>query len=707
MCTVNNPLTHVGEKNGPELNTKMIRNVCLMGHAGSGKTSLAEAMLYCSKSTDRLGSIADKNTVSDFDPEEIKREYSISLTVEPLIWKDAKINIIDVPGFLDFAGEVKEGVRVADAALITVDGRAGLEVGAELAWDYAQKAKLPTAFFINKSDDPEARFGKVYGELREKFGAALCPLNVPVAEEKDSLVFVNLIDMQAYKFDAKGIRYDIDMTPEYEEVASKYKDSLNEAIAQTSEDLLDKFFSEEVITRDEAIEALHTGIITGSIVPVYCGSATRLWGVYSLLDAISESFPRHTAKENEKIVSADGVADMKIEPEGETAVYVFKTMADQFGKISMFKVMNGTLKKDSTLINSRTGGEEKMAHISTIRGKKQTEVDSLCCGDIGVISKLDDTGTCDTLSSSGKITYTSIEFPTPYYCRAIQAVKKGDDDKISGGMAKMLDEDKTIRFENNSETNQLCIYGLGDIHLDIVVNKLKSRYGVNVTLNEPKIAYRETIKKLVDCEGKHKKQSGGSGQYGHVKMRFSHGDDEGLTFIQTVVGGNVPKGYYPAVEKGLLEAMKKGVLAGYPVVHLKADLYDGSYHPVDSNEISFKLAAKLAYKNGLPNANPVLLEPVGKLVVSVPESMIGDVMGDLNKRRGRIAEIGVDPQKTGYQTLKADVPKAEMVNYVINLRAMTQGRGSFEYEVTGYDEVPANISQKIIDDSKKEVESED
>lgn len=683
-----------------DITTKTLRNVALLGHGGSGKTSIAEAALYLGKATDRLGKTTDGNTVCDFDPEEIKRGFSLSLSVAPIMWNDVKINLIDTPGFLDFQGEVMSGVRVADAAIIAIDGKAGLEVGAELGWDHATDAGIPKAFFVNKCDDPEANYDRVFAQLHDAFGTAVCPVLVPV-KKNGSTTFLNLIEMKAYTFDAKGKRSEAPLDEEMESIAESYKETLNEALAQTSEELLDKYFEEGEISQEDAVEALHQGIIDGSIVPVFSGSATNLWGVTFLLDVIEDSFPRPTARKVENVF-ADGWMEKPIEVDGECSLFVFKTIADQFGKMSFFKVMSGTLKSDMTLKNVTSGSTERMAHIYTIRGKKQTEVESLCCGDIGMISKLVNTNTNDTLTVSSDFEYKKIAFPHSYMTRAIQPAAKGDEDKISSGITKLLEEDPTLLYENNAETKQMTISGSGDMHLDVVVSKLKNRYGVSVMLTEPKIAYRETIKGKADVEGKHKKQSGGSGQYGHVKIRFSHGEEEGLTFTQSVVGGTVPKNFYPAVEKGLLEAMEKGVLAGYPVVNLAADLYDGSYHPVDSNEISFKLAARLAYKKGLPEAKPILLEPIGSLKTTVPDSLVGDVIGDLNKRRGRVLGMNPYEKKSGYTVVEADVPKSEMTDYTISLRAMTQGRGKYDFVIDRYEEVPGAVAQKIIAEASVE-----
>ena len=679
-----------------DITTKNIRNVVLLGHGGSGKTSIAEAALYLGKATDRLGKTTDGNTVCDYDPEEIKRGFSLGLTMASFQWKDMKINLIDTPGFLDFQGEVLSAVRVADAAVIAVDGKAGLEVGAELGWDHATEAKIPRSFFINKCDDAEANFDRVFSQLRDQFGPAVCPVLVPV-KKGNTTIFLNLIKMKAYHFDAKGARTEAPFDDDVAAIAETYKEALNEALAQTSEELLEKYFEGEEITIEEALEALHQGIIEGYIVPVFSGSAVNLWGITFLLDIINESFPRPTARKVEHTESGDEKA---IETDGECAIFVFKTIADQFGKMTFFKVMNGELKADTTLKNITSGSSERMAHIYTVRGKKQTEVTSLCCGDIGMISKLANTNTNDTLTLSSEFEYKKIEFPHSYMTKAIQPAAKGDEDKISGGITKLLEEDPTLVYENNAETKQMTISGGGDMHLDVVVSRLKSRYGTSVVLTEPKIPYRESIKGTSDVEGKHKKQSGGSGQYGHVKIRFSRGENDGLTFTQSVVGGTVPKNFYPAVEKGLLEAMEKGVLAGYPVVNLAADLYDGSYHAVDSNEISFKLAARLAYKDGLPKAKPILLEPVGTLKVAIPDSLVGDTIGDLNKRRGRVLGMNPYEKKSGYTVIEADVPKAEMVDYTIALRAMSQGRGKYDFIVDRYEEVPAAVAQKVIADAK-------
>ncbi len=679
---------------------KQIRNIVLLGHGGCGKTSLAEAMIYITGGSDRLGRVEDGNTVSDYDAEETKRGFSLSASLMNTMWKDSKINIIDAPGYLDFVGEAHQALRVADAAVIVVDGKAGIEIGTELAWNYATDAGLPKAFFINKFDDNDARFARVLDDLHTTFGKNICPLTIPMVKNGEVTGCIDLIDQSAHVFDNNG-RHSVELIPaESEEAVAKFRDMLMEAIASTNEDLMEKYFGGEEITHMEAINAVHEGIIHGDIVPVFCGAATKLWGVCTLLDKISESFPRHSAKKVELL--SDG-SELEITAEGEPSLFVFKTVADPFvGKMSYFKVMSGSVKRDLLMKNNTTGDSEKLAHIYIMNGKKQTEVDELACGDIGMVAKLTGTNTNDTLTWNKSFSYAPITYPTPYYTRAMAPASAKDEGKISQAIAKMLEEDLTLKYENNPETKQMLVSGLGDMHLAVLSAKLKNRFGVNVNFDVPKMAYREKITKRVDVEGKHKKQNGGSGQYGHVKIRFAPADCEGLEFNVSVVGGTVPKNFYPAVEKGLQDAMARGV-AGFPLVGLSADLYDGSYHDVDSDEISFKTAASIAYKKCLEQAAPVILEPVGDMDITVPDSLVGDVMGDLNKRRGAV--MGMDPAaRKGYTVVHALAPKAELVEYPIALRAMTQGRGSFEFNVTGYDTVPGNIAAKIVENYKKENE---
>ena len=684
--------------------TKSIRNVVLLGHSGGGKTSLAESMLYISRITDRLGNIQDGNTICDYDPEEIKRGYSVSAAMAPMLWNGTKINILDTPGFFDFEGEARQCVRAADAAIIVVDGQAGIEVGTEIGWNLATKAGIPKAFFINRFDDGEARFYKVFGAIREKYGLTVCPIQIPIIDGDTVIGFANLVEMCVYTFEKATGEYIRSSIPEkFADVCAEYHNMLLEAIAQTSDELMDKFFNEEPISREEALEAIHQGIITGDIIPVFCGSALKNWGIKTFLDTIAESFPRPIARKVEQIVDGDGTKDVAIDMDSkDTSIFVFKTVADPFlGKMSFFKVMNGEVKKDMVLRNTSTGSQEKLNKLFILRGKKQIDVDGLSCGDIGVTAKLSATNTNDTLTTLAEdIKYLPIKYPKPYMTMAIAPKAKGDEERISGGITRLLEEDLTIKYENNSETKQLTVSGLGDIHLDVIVSKLKSRFGANVDLTKTRLAYRETIKKTVEVEGKHKKQSGGSGQYGHVKIKFSPGEDAGLTFTESVFGGSVPKNFFPAVEQGLKDCMQKGVLAGYPMVNLAANLYDGSYHDVDSNEISFKLAAGIAYREGIPKAGPVILEPVGELKVYIPENYVGDVMGDLNKRRGRV--MGIEPADDGSETqvVLAEVPFGEMTDYVIALRASTQGRGRFDFNFVRYEEVPASLTDKIIAEAK-------
>ena len=671
--------------------SSQLRNICLVGHSGDGKTSFAEAMLYLAKVTDRLGKPSDGNTVCDFDPEEIKRQYSISTSLASLEWKGKKINILDTPGMFGFAGESKAAATVAASTVIVVDAKSGCKVGTELAWEFS--AGKPKAFFVNKIDDENSNFEKTFAGLREQFGNTVCPLLIPFNEGTGEVGLYNLITDEVFTCEkGTGKRIETTLPSQYQSKIDEYKVALTESLALTSEELMEKFLMEEPFTEEEKHEALNSGLLSGDIAPVFCGSALQLSGIRFFLDTAAAAFvspleAMKTAEEN-----------------GETRLFVFKSLSDTFGKKIFFKVMNGKLTKDMVLNNITNGTQEKFSKICTCVGKKEIEVPELITGDIGYAVKLANTNVNDTLvaGASGE-EFKKLEFPAPYYTMAIRPKSKNDEDKLSAGITKLLEEDPTLRFENNSETKQLTVSGMGDIHLDVVCAKLKARYGVSAELFEPKIAYREAIKKSVQVEGKHKKQSGGSGQYGHVKITFGPGEDEGLTFTQSVVGGNVPKNYYPAVEKGLQEAMLKGVLAGFPMANLKADLYDGSYHPVDSNEISFKLAAKLAYKEGLPKANPVILEPVGYLKCTIPTSYSGDIMGDVSKRRGRIMGMSESTRK-GYTVIEAEIPAAEMTVYAVQLRAMTQGRGTYTFEFVRYEEVPSEIAQKVIAEAKQNEE---
>ncbi len=681
-----------------------IRNICLVGHNGHGKTSVAEAMLYISKTTNRLGKIGEGNTVLDYDAEEKKRGFSISLSVAPINWKGVKINIIDTPGYLDFAAEAIEGKRVADSVLIVTDGRLGVEVGTELAWDRAVDSRKPRAFFLNRFDDPEARFAKAFKQLRDKFGVSVCPIMIPMVDGDAVIGFLDLIDMKEYVFDKEGSHVEAEIPEAFKPVAEEYRNMLYESIAQTSEELMEKFFGGEEITRDEAVKAIQVGFVNGDIAPVICGSAAKTWGIEILLDHIADYFPSPVSSRMEYVIDKSGeLKTLETSADSPTSIFVFKTIADPFvGKMSFFRVMNGSLKKDTTLYNVENGTAEKFSHIYNACGKDLKEVELMPYGDIGVTTKLANVSTNSTYSvDQNDLPFRKISVDVPYMRVAVSPLAKGEEDKLSQGISRLLEEDMTLRFVNEPETKQLVLSGMGDIHIDVTLAKLKARYGVGVALKAPKIAYREAIRKSVDAEGKHKKQSGGHGQYGHVKIRFSPSDEAGLHFTESCVGGSVPKNFHPAVVKGLEEAMQKGVLAGFPMVGLNADLYDGSYHDVDSSEMSFKLAASLAYKDGMKKANPVILEPYGELKVNVPDSLVGDVIGTVNKRRGRI--LGMTPMaKKGYQTVEAEVPMSEMSDYSTALRALSQGRGNYTFEFIRYEEAPAPVAEKIIADASAE-----
>lgn len=689
-----------------KISSQNIRNVCLLGHSASGKTSITEAMLYLTKGSDRLGTITDGNTVCDYDAEEIKRGFSLSASLAPVSYKGTKINVIDAPGYLDFSSEVAQGLRVTGAALIVVSAKAGVEVGTEIAWDNVTERHVPRAFFVNKCDDPEARFGHVFDQMHELFGSSICPIVIPVLEGSKIIGLLDLVDMKAFGFGKGNDGKEIAIPAENNDRIAKYHDMLMEAIAGTSEELMEKYFGGEEITRDEAVKAIHEGVRTASIAPVFCGSATNLCGITNLMDFIIDTFPSPLYHKAEIVVDDDGSeSEAETSETGPASIFVWKTVADPFvGKMSFFKVMSGELTSGSDMKNLTTGQTEKFSHIYTLCGKKQTEVDALCLGDMGMTAKLANTNTNDTLTAGSQSkSYKKIVYPESFYQRAIVSTGKGEEDKIAQGIARLMEEDPSIKYENNAETKQMLVSGQGDIHLDVLASRLKTRFGVNVSFDQPQVAYRETIRGRSDVQGKHKKQSGGHGQYGDVHIRFSPGEEEGLTFVVSVVGGAVPKNFNPAVEKGLLESMQKGVLAGYPMVNLKADLYDGSYHPVDSSEMAFKIAASLAYKEGIAKANPVLLEPVASVKVYAPSDMIGDIMSTFTKRRGRV--LGMTPtEKKGETLLEAEAPIGEMSDFAIQFRAITQGRGKYTMKFERYEEVPALNANKIIEEAKKNAE---
>lgn len=678
-----------------------IRNIALTGHSDSGKTSLAEALLFKAGASDRLGKTSEGNTVCDFDPEEIKRKVSVCTAVAPFAWGSTKINLIDTPGLFDFAGEAAQGVRAAESLLIAVSGKSGVDVGTEKAYKMAKDLSKATLFFVSKLDVEHSDFYKVLEELKSTFGPSVCPIVVPYVEDQQVKCYINLIDMKAYTYDDKGEAHEVDM-PDFGHRLDGLTAAVSEAVAETDESLFEKYFSGEQFTRDEIIRGVHTGVTNGSISPVLCGCSTNLQGIDMLLDCIVDLLPSPWEKGAEVAVDAEGEpVEVPCTDEAPLAAYVFKTIADPFvGKLSYVKVISGKLAADSAPINSRTGQPERLGKIIYIRGKKQEDTAYITAGDIGAVTKLAATETGDALCDPKKVlSFDPIHFPHPCLTMAIKAEAKGDEAKIASALQRLMEEDPTLAYENNAETHQQLISGLGEQHLDVLVSKLKNKFGVSVSLEVPRVAYRETIRKKVKVQGKHKKQSGGHGQFGDVWVEFEPTVGDDLVFEEKVFGGAVPKSFFPAVEKGLQDCVKHGVLAGYPVVGLKATLVDGSYHPVDSSEMSFKMAASLAYKAGMPQASPILLEPIGNLKVYVPDSNTGDIIGDLNKRRGRV--LGMNPANDGLQEIEADVPMSEMSDFATAIRSMTQGRGYFTLEFARYEQLPSNLEAKVIEEAKK------
>ncbi|MDD6916711.1 MAG: elongation factor G [Eubacteriales bacterium] len=682
--------------------TSNIKNFCLLGHGNAGKTSLAEAMLYTSGNTDRLGRTADGNTVMDFDPEEIKRKFSISTALASCEWNGVKFNILDTPGYFDFVGEVQEAVRVADAAVIVLSGKSGLTVGAEKAWKYCEDKKLPRLIFINKVDDERVNYQQVLQQLKDKYGKKIAPFQLPMREGDKITGFVNIVEREARKFD--GSRTVTAETPEeLKGELEGLREMICEAVAETSEELMDKYFSGEEFTLPEMYAALRQGVAEGDIVPVLCGSAYHKLGISSLMNAIHAYFPAPDSRDEFVMAEKkDGTQSrLKVDVSDPMSALVFKTVADPYvGKLSYFKVYSGVMTPDTTVYNMNKDINEKIGKIFVVNGKKQTEVERLNAGDIGAVAKLTETATGDTLSGlNHPLKLEGIDFAKPNMSLAVVSKNKGDEDKIAQGLTKLMEEDKTFKLEINKETRQQILKGLGDQHIEVIVSKLKNKFGVDISFETPKVPYREAIRKKVTVEGKHKKQSGGHGQYGHVKIEFEP-NDNGLVFEEKVFGGSVPKGYFPAVEKGLAESMERGVLAGYPMVGLKATLIDGSYHDVDSSEMAFKIAANLAYKAGMEQASPVILEPIGHLKVTAPDSYTGDIIGDINKRRGQM--LGMTPLGDGMTEIEGEVPMAEMHTYSSDLRSMTQARGDFSFEFDRYVDAPSNIAEKIIAAAKAE-----
>ncbi len=686
-----------------QYDAKKILNIALAGHSGCGKTSVAESILYLSKASERLGKIADGNTMLDFDAEEIKRQTSIMTAVAPIEWKNTKINLIDTPGLFDFAGGVAEGMRAADTALIVVSGKDGINVGTEKAVEAATKAGLTKVFFVNGLCDESARFYRVFESLKSTFGPSVCPVVVPYIVDGQANTYVNLFDYKAYEYSTDG-KVSQTALPDMGDRLEGLREAIKEAVAETSEELLDKFIMGEEFTPEEIILGVSQGVKDGTICPVFCGDAHNTFAIDQLLNSLTWLAPSAADKSEEIGVDLDGEpVEVSVNESGAAAAIVFKTVADPFiGRLSYIKVVSGKVSSDTPLINMRTGAPERISKVLTICGKKQSDTDYIGAGDIGAIPKLASAKTGDTLCSPlRKVVLDPIDYPVSSYTMAIYPAKKGDEDKVAQGLAKLSDEDPTIKVVTNHETHEMLVSGLGEQHLDVVISRLKSKYNVDASLQQQKIAYRETIRKKVSAQGRYKKQSGGHGQFGDVWIEFEPADVDGLEFAERVVGGAVPKNFFPAVEKGLQDSIKKGVLAGYPMVGIKATLYDGSYHPVDSSEMSFKTAASLAYKNGIPNASPTLLEPIGSLKAYVPDSNMGDVMGEVNKRRGRV--LGMSPAENGTQVVEAEVPMAEMGDFSTFIRQVTQGRGSFEFSFVRYEDTPANVAQKVIEKAKAEM----
>ena len=678
-----------------------IRNITLAGHLGSGKTALAEALLYKAGATDRLGKCADGNTVSDYDPEEIKRQISINTTLSSFSSGENRINLLDTPGLFDFAGGMLEGIQAADTVMLTVSAKSGVKVGTRKAYDAAAKLGRSKMFVITKIDDPNANFYNTLTQLKTVFGPTVCPVVVPVIQNSQIISYVNLIEMKAYKYDDKGNAVETDMpTPEVSE-KMEYRlegliSAISEAVAETDEALMEKFFEGEAFTQKELIDGIHNGMNKGIITPVVCVSSTTLAGIDMLLKEIDLLLP--APQEVDAPIGVDQKEDpiaVACDPAAPLAAYVFRTVADPFvGKMSFIRVYAGKLSADANVLNATTGATEKIGKLYVLLGKKQEEVASAAAGDIVVAAKIS-AGTSDTLCAPERVLrFAPIQYPKPCYSLCVKAKSQGDETKISAGIARLREEDQTLSYQQDAFTKEQILSGLGSMHLEVTAAKLKNKFGVDVQLEVPRIAYRETIRKKVKVEGKHKKQSGGHGQYGHVWIEFEPCMGDDLVFEERVFGGAVPRNFFPAVEKGLQECVRKGVLAGCPVVGLKAILVDGSYHPVDSSEMAFKMAASIAYKEGLPQADPVMLEPIGSLNVTVPDENTGDVMGELNKRRGRV--LGMEPVAPGMTLIQAEVPMREMQDFALYLRQSTRGMGEFSFTFLRYEQLPANLLSTVI-----------
>lgn len=683
--------------------TDKIRNIALLGHGGCGKSTLVEAMLFQTKAIKRMGSIDDKNTVSDFDKEEKERGFSIGTSVVPLEFDDYKLNILDTPGYFDFLGEVYGALRVAKGAILVVDATSGVEVGTEKAWDLAEEKDIPRIIFLNRMDKENVKFEKVLDELKEKLGKKVVPFSVPIGSEKEFNGYVDIISLKAMVFN--GVECVEGEAPaEALAMAEELRAQLMESVAETNEEMMEKFFEGETFTEDEIRVGLKAAVMNGELVPVVVGTASKTVGVKELMHLATSYLPSE-ADLHEAIAIKDGKeVIVKIDKDSPVSAFVFKTIVDPFvGKISIYKVLSGTMKKDLDIYNVNKNEVERIGSVFFVRGKEQLEATEVRAGDIGASAKLQYAQTGDTLATKAHaVKYSAIEYPKPCLFMSVEPKSKDDEEKIGQALTKLTDEDPTFVVIRNTETKQLLIGGQGNMQLSVIINKMKNTFNVEVDLSDPKIAFRETIKGKSDVQGKHKKQSGGAGQYGDVHIRFEPSDQE-FEFKEEIFGGSVPRQYIPAVEKGLRECLDKGVLAGFPVVNLKAVLYDGTYHNVDSSEMAFKVAASLAFKKGVKEAKPILLEPIMSVRIMIPDDYMGDIMGDMNKRRGRI--LGMEQLSNGKQLVMAEAPQAEMFKYAIDLKSMTQARGSFEMEFLRYDEMPSNLAEKVIADAKKDEEN--
>jgi elongation factor G len=690
--------TKLEDKHMNVYTTDKIRNVVLLGHGGAGKTSLAEAMAYLGGITSRLGKVPDGNTVSDFGKEEQKRQFSISTSVIPVEWEGVKINILDAPGYFDFVGEAEEAASAADAAIIVVSGKAGIEVGTEKAWELCDKYKLPRMIYVSDMDIDNASFRQVVEDMTAKYGKKMAPFHLPIREDEKFVGYINVIAEQGYRWEGKEV-VECDIPDYSKSNLDLFRDTLMESVAETSEEFMERYFGGETFSEAEIRAALRTNVLDGSIVPMTMGSSTLCQGVYTLLDDIIKYFP---SPENRDVagvnLKTNEIFEANYDFSKAKSAYIWKTIVDPFiGKYSLIKVYSGVIKSDDVLYNKDKDVEEKLSKLYVLQGNKPFEVNELHAGDIGAIAKLTAARTGNTLSTKANvIQYGKVELPVPYTYRRYKAVNKADIDKISQSLQKMMHEDLTLRNVNDAENHQLLLYGMSEQHLEIVCSKLLNEYKVEIELSDPKVAYKETIKKKSDVEYKYKKQSGGHGQYGHVKMTFEPSGDIETPYVfeQIVVGGAVPKNFFPAVEKGLVESVGRGPLAAYPVVGIKAVLYDGSYHPVDSSEQAFKMATIQAFKKGIMEAGPILLEPIMSLKVTVPDAYTGDVMGDLNKRRGRV--LGMNPTNNGKQVIEAEVPMSTIFRYCTDLRSMTGGSGTYEYEFVRYEQCPSDVQEKEV-----------